>query len=141
MPTLLLKTEPSDYSFDDLLRDKLCTWDGVANPQARIVLRGARVNDEAIIYHTGDEKCIVGLARVVAEPSEDPNEPGTTPEGLPKAPVLKLKPLRAAKVRVTLAQIKGDARFASFALVKQARLSAMVVPPALDKALRTMAGL
>lgn len=141
MATILLKTEPGEYSFDDLVRDGRATWDGVTNAAALIVLRGVREGDEALIYHTGDEKAIVGLAKVTRGAFEDPRNPGVNDKGEPKFAVVELRPVRAAPSPVTLAAIKADARFKEFALVKQGRLSAMLVPPALDKALRAMAGL
>jgi len=141
MATILLKTEPGEYSFDDLGRDGRAVWDGVTNAAALIVLRGVREGDEALIYHTGDEKAIVGLAKVTRGAYEDPNKPGLNDKGEPKFAVIELRAVRPASTPVTLATIKADERFAAFALVKQGRLSAMLVPPALDKALRKLAGL
>lgn len=141
MPTFLLKTEPSEYSFSDLARDKKTTWTGVTNPGALITLRSIKKGDELFIYHTGDEKAIVGLAKALTNAFEDPANPGTTDMGAPKFAVLNLAPVRAAKKAVTLAQIKADKRFAEFLLVKNSRLSAMPVPAALDKLIREWAGL
>lgn len=142
MATFLLKTEPSTFSFADMQRDKRCTWDGVANPAALGHLRTMREGDEALIYHTGDEKRIVGLARVVKAPYADPKQPGTTPDGKPKFAVVDLVPVKAAACDgATLAAIKADPRFKDFALVRLSRLSVMPVPSALDKALRKLAGL
>jgi predicted RNA-binding protein with PUA-like domain len=141
MPTYLLKTEPTEYSFADLQRDKSCVWTGVANPQARAFLRLMNVGDAALIYHTGDEKAIVGLAKVTKSAYADPNEPGLNGKGEIKAPVVDLAPVKPVKQPVTLATIKADKRFADFALVTSGRLSVMPVPAALDKLLRTMAGL
>jgi len=64
MATLLLKTEPGDYSWDDLVREKRCVWTGVANNAAQKHMRDAKAGDEALLYHTGDEKRIVGLATI-----------------------------------------------------------------------------
>ena len=141
MATFLFKTEPGDYSFADLLREKRCVWSGVANAAALGHLRTAAAGDEVLIYHTGDEKAIVGLAAVAKGAYEDPAQPGRNDKGQPKFAVVDLKPVRAAKTPVTLGAIKGDARFAAFPLVTQGRLSVMPVPPALDKAIRAMAGL
>ena len=141
MPTFLLNTEPSDFSFADLLRDRTCVWTGVANPQARIFLRTMKLGDSALIYHTGDAKAIVGLAKVTKSAYEDPAQPGLNDEAKPKAPVVDLAPVKAANSPVTLAAIKADKRFADFALVKSSRLSVMPVPADLDKILRTLAGL
>ncbi len=141
MATLLLKTEPSEYSFDDLVRDTRAVWDGVTNPVALRNLRAAREGDEVFVYHTGDERRIVGLARVRRAAYEDPKRSGRTESGEPKFAVVDLEPLRAAPSPVTLAQVKADPRFRDFALVRQGRLSVMPVPPELDRVLRRMAGL
>lgn len=141
MATYLLKTEPSEYSFADLAREKRCTWSGVSNNSALGHLRTMKKGDEAFIYHTGDEKAIVGLAVVTSAPYEDGARPGKNDKGEPRFAVVDLKPLRAAKHAVTLATIKGDKRFAAFALVKQSRLSVMPVAAELDRALREMAEL
>ncbi|MCC6678404.1 MAG: EVE domain-containing protein [Phycisphaerales bacterium] len=141
MPTFLLKTEPSEYSFDDLTRDKRAAWTGVSNNTALAHLRAMRKGDEAFIYHTGDEKAIVGLAQVIKSAYQDPEQPGLNPKGEPKFAVVDLKPLRKARTPITLAQIKADKRFAAFPLVTQSRLSVMPVPSDIDTALRTLAGL
>lgn len=141
MATFLLKTEPSTYSFADLVRQKKATWDGVTNAAALIHLRSIRKGDDLLIYHTGDEKAIVGLARATSDVYADPKQPGTTPEGKPKFAVIDMAPVKAATTPVTLAAIKADKRFADFALVKISRLSVMPVPSAIDKALRSSAGL
>lgn len=142
MPTtFLLKSEPEDYSWDDLVREKRTKWDGITNPAALNHLRTARKGDEAFIYHTGKERRIVGLATIVTDAYEDPNNPGTTKDGRIKTPVVDLKPLRPVETPVSLADLKADDRFANFALVRQPRLSAMPVPPDLDRTIRKMAGL
>lgn len=141
MATYLLKTEPGDYSFDDLVRDGRATWDGVTNNAALACLRTMKKGDEAFIYHTGDEKAIVGMAGVARGAYEDPDNPGVTAKGEPKFAVVDLKPGKRAKTPVTLAQVKGDARFAAFPLVTQGRLSVMAVPPDLERILRQMTGL
>lgn len=135
MATLLLKTEPGEYSFDDLVREKRCVWSGVANNAAQKHMRDAKKGDEAFIYHTGDEKAIVGLATLTSDPYPDETDESG------KRVVFDLKPGKRAKTPATLAQVKADPRFKDFALVKQARLSVMPVPADLDKALRAMAGL
>ena len=135
MATLLLKTEPGEYSFDDLVREKRCVWSGVANNAAQKHMRDAKKGDEAFIYHTGDEKAIVGLATLTSDPYPDETDESGT------RVVFDLKPGKRAKTPATLAQVKADPRFKDFALVKQARLSVMPVPADLDKALRSMAGL
>lgn len=131
---LLLKTEPSDYSFADLQREGTTLWTGVKSPAGQLALRNAKKSDDAFIYHTGDEKQIVGLARVVRGPFPDP----TDEDG--KRVAIEIKALKPVKQAVTLARIKGDARFEEFALVKQSRLSAMAVPGAMERVLREWAG-
>jgi predicted RNA-binding protein with PUA-like domain len=141
MATFLLKTEPGEFSFDDLVSAGRSTWDGVSNNQALQVLRTVRTGDDALIYHTGDEKAVVGLAACISDPYADPSQPGLTPAGEPRFAVVDLRPVAKASTPVTLAVLKADHRFKDFALVKQPRLSVMLVPPVLDKALRRLAGL
>jgi predicted RNA-binding protein with PUA-like domain len=119
----LLKTEPSTYAWADLLRERRATWDGVANPTALRHLGAMRKGDEAFIYHTGDEKAIVGIARVVSDAYADPKLSD------PKRVVVDLEPVRALKTPVTLASVKADKQFADFALVRISRLSVMPVTP------------
>jgi len=133
--TLLLKTEPSEYSYDDLERDRRTAWSGVRNAQALQVMRAARRGDEAFIYHTGDEKRIVGLARVVSDARPDRTSDDD------RVVCFDIAPLNRARSPVSLAQIKADKRFASFLLIRNSRLSVMEVPRPLDRLLRQMAGL
>jgi len=111
----LLKSEASVYSFADLLRDKVTTWDGVTNPVAVKNLRGMKPGDRLVIYHTGDEKSAVGTASVVSVDAADP-----------KVPQVKIKVGTAIGVPKTLAEIKATKVFADSPLVHQGRLS--VVP-------------
>ena len=141
MTTFLLKTEPNDYCFDDLLRDGSTIWDGVANPTACMNMRTATPGDEAFIYHTGSDKHIAGLARITSAPYADPKRPDLTKAGEIKFVVFDIEPIATATTPVTLAEIKADPRFAKFLLVTQGRLSAMPVPAAINRALRKMAGL
>lgn len=141
MATFLFKTEPSDYAYADLEREGRCVWQGVKNPQALIHLRTVAAGDEVLVYHTGDEKAIVGLAKVTRGAYEDPAKPGVNDAGAPKFAVVDVSPARAAKTPATLAAIKADARFKEIALVTHSRLSVMPVPGAMEKALRAMAGL
>lgn len=140
MATFLFKTEPGEYSFADLVREKRCTWSGVSSPAALKHLRTVKKGDEILIYHTGEEKAVVGLAKAVSAPYEDPKAPGKNDNGQPKMAVVDMSPVKRAKTPVTLSAVKADSRFAEFALVKQGRLSVMPVPPSLDAALRKMAG-
>lgn len=133
--TFLLKTEPSEYSFEDLQSDGHAVWDGISNPAALKCLRETASGDQALIYHTGDVKAIVGLATIVKAAYPDPNESDA------RLVVIEIKPLKRAKSPLTLAQVKADPRFKDFALVRQSRLSVMRVPPELDEVIRTHTGL
>jgi predicted RNA-binding protein with PUA-like domain len=111
----LLKTEPSEYSFSDLMRDKSTVWDGVSNPVALKNLRAMKSGDRLVIYETGDHKSAVGTATVVSVDTSDV-----------KNPQVKIKAAIALKEPVTLAQVKANKLFADSPLVRQGRLS--VVP-------------
>lgn len=113
----LLKTEPSTYSWDDLVRETTAVWDGVSNPVALRNLAAMKVGDDALIYHTGDEKAVVGLARVTKAAYPDPKAKD------PKLLVVELAPVRKLARPVTLAEIKADREFRESALVRQGRLS------------------
>ncbi len=140
MPTYLVKTEPETYSFDDLVRKKTA-WTGVSNNAAPAHLRTMHKGDEVFVYHTGDEKAIVGLAAVAGSPYEDPAQAGKTPTGAPQVRRGRSQAREECQDSRHLAAIKADKRFAEFALVKQSRLSVMPVPPALDKRCGSLAGL
>jgi predicted RNA-binding protein with PUA-like domain len=111
----LLKTESSVYSFADLQREGTTVWDGVTNPVAVKNLREMKPGDELVIYHTGDEKQVVGTAAVVSVEVTDP-----------KSPQVKIKAGRPVKRPVTLAEVKSSVVFKDSPLVHQGRLS--VVP-------------
>ncbi len=128
----LLKTEPGDYSFDDLERDRRTTWDGVANNLALKHMREVRKGDRALVYHTGKEKSVVGVARIASDPYPDPDADN------PRIVVFDLEPDARLGRPVPLAEIKADPRFADFALVRISRLSVMPVPAALWKRLLSM---
>jgi len=111
----LLKTEPSEYSFENLKKDGETTWDGVHNPVALRNMAGMKSGDKLIIYETADRKSAVGTATAVAVDASNP-----------KSPELKLKAGKALTRPVTLAEIKANPEFADSPLVRQGRLS--VVP-------------
>jgi predicted RNA-binding protein with PUA-like domain len=111
----LLKTEPSEYSFADLVRNQETVWDGVSNPVALKNLRAMQPKDELIIYHTGDEKSAVGTASVVSVDNSHA-----------KNPRVKIKAGRPLAKQRSLAEIKANKLFADSPLVRQGRLS--VVP-------------
>lgn len=137
----LLKTEPATYSFADLAAAGKAQWDGVSNPAACGHLRACRVGDLVLIYHTGEERAIVGLGRVTSAAVEDPKRPGRTAKGEIKFPVIGLEAVAAAERPFTLAEMKDDAQFAGWELVTQAQLSVMPVPVALATIIRKAAGL
>ena len=125
----LLKTEPSTYSYADLTRDKRTTWDGVRSPAALGHMRSMKKGDEAFVYHTGDEKAIVGVAKLVSDPYPDPklNEP--------KRLVVDLEPVRPLQQPVPLSVVKSDKRFEDLGLVRISRLSVMPIGASQWKAL------
>jgi predicted RNA-binding protein with PUA-like domain len=118
----LVKTEPSDYAFADLVREGRATWDGVTNALAQIHLRAMSAGDLVLVYHTGKEKAVAGLARVAAAPRPDPADAAG------KRVVVDLVPVGPARTPVTLDAVRADPRCADLALVRQTRLSVMPVP-------------
>jgi predicted RNA-binding protein with PUA-like domain len=120
----LLKTEPSAYSFDDLLSNKETVWDGVHNPVALRNLREMKPGDRLVIYETGERKSAVGTATVVSVEASDP-----------KNPEVKIKAGKALGKPVTLAEIKANKLFADSPLVRQGRLSVVPLTAAQYKAL------
>lgn len=141
MTTYLCKTEPEEYSFADLEREGRGVWDGVGNPAACGYMREVEEGDDVLIYHTGKERAVVGLARSVSAAYPDPARSDLNGKGEVKYPVFDLVAVKPAVTPVRLTEIKADDRFAGFVLVKQARLSVMPVPNEFDRLLREMAGL
>ncbi len=119
----LLKTEPEAFSYADLERDGGTLWDGVANNAALKHMRDMQPGDQALIYHTGDERQAVGIAEITSAPYADPKESD------PKLVVVDVKPVRSLARPVALAVIKAEPAFAEFALVRQGRLSVVPVTP------------
>lgn len=117
----LIKTEPSAYSYDDLERDGRTRWDGVTNNTALIHLRGMKEGDLVMVYHSGAEKSVVGIAKIIAAPYADPRRND------PKIVVVDIAPLERFARTVPLAAIKALKEFATFPLVRISRLSVMPV--------------
>lgn len=115
----LVKTEPGDYSWDDLLRDGSTCWDGVRNYQARNFMKEMKSGDSVLVYHSVGEKQIVGLAEVCRPYYQDP----TTDDQ--RWVAVDIKPVESLKSPVSLQQIKEDKRLADMLLVRNSRLSVM----------------
>src|SRR5687767_7883929 len=130
----LLKTEPSEYPYDDLARDRKATWDGITNATALKHLRTMSKGDLALIYHTGDERAVVGVAEVASAPYADPQADDE------KIVVVDLKPRKKLKQPVTLDTIKADKAFAGWDLLRIGRLSVVRTPAPLWQRVMKLAG-
>lgn len=126
----LLKTEPSTFSWDDLVKEKVTTWDGVRNFQARNFLRAMKANDVAFIYHSGEQRLIVGLAKITSGPLPDPKSKDWT-----AVDIAVWKPLTKP---VSLLNIKLRKSLSHMMLVTHSRLSVTPLTPSQAKALLTM---
>lgn len=130
----LFKTEPSEFSWDDLVRQEGATWDGVANNQALLHLRQVATGDRILVYHTGEVRAVVGLARVTRGAYPDPG--GRDPRRV----VVDLIPERPLDRPISLARIKAVPGLADFPLVRISRLSIMPVSPTESTHLLSLAG-
>jgi predicted RNA-binding protein with PUA-like domain len=128
----LVKSEPSVYGFDQLIKDKSTVWSGVRNYAARLHLRGMAKGDEVFYYHSNEGTDIVGIARVVKEAYQDP----TTDDD--RWVAVDLAPVRRLKNPVSLETIKADKQLAGMALVRIGRLS---VQPVTDNEWKIVLGL
>lgn len=117
----LVKTEPDTYSWDDLVKEKKGVWDGVRNFQARSHLKAMKKGDLVFIYHTGDEKAVVGIGKVLTEGYPEPKDKDWI--------AVDLAPEKKLKQPVTLAQVKADKKLSDMVLVRAARLSVQPVKP------------
>jgi len=124
MQRWLFKTEPSAYSFARLEADRRTVWDGVRNALALRHLAAVATGDEVLVYHTGDEKAAVGIARVARGAYPDPKQKEA------KLVVVDLEAERALQRPVTLAEMRGNAKLAGFDLLRLPRLSVMPVSAA-----------
>jgi predicted RNA-binding protein with PUA-like domain len=116
-----MKTEPSTYSWTDLQKDKKTGWEGVRNFQARNNLKAMKKGDLAFVYHSNEDKAIIGIAKIVKEAYPDVKDKDWVQ--------VDIAPERKLKSPVTLAQIKADKRFSNMILVKVSRLSVQPVKP------------
>ena len=117
----LLKSEPSMWSWNDQIREKITIWDGVRNYQARNNLMSMQVNDLCFFYHSVNEKKIVGIVSVSKEHYTDPTDKTK------KFVAVNIKIKKSLKNPVTLKQIKKERKLSHLALVKQSRLSVMPI--------------
>jgi predicted RNA-binding protein with PUA-like domain len=115
----LLKTEPDTFSWTDLQKDGKAVWDGVRNFQARKNLKVMKEGDSAFIYHTGDEKAIVGISTVTREGYPEPKAPDWV--------AVNLAPFKALAKPVSLSQVKQDKILQKMVLARVARLSVQPV--------------
>ena len=124
MPTWLFKTDPDTFSLADLERDRRATWDGVANNTALMHLRKTSPGDEVLIYHSGEDKAILGVAKVVRGSYADPKLRD------PKRVVCDVEFVKRLRAPVPLAALKAVKKLADFDLVRISRLSVMPVSAA-----------
>ena len=111
----LMKSEPSSYSWDDLVRDGATEWDGVRNNAARLHLRAMKTGDEAFFYHSMSDKAVVGIMRVTRAAEPDPRDADWVS--------VRVEPVRALERPVTLKAIKAEPSLAAMELIRQSRLS------------------
>ena len=121
MANWLFKEEPTNYSYDDLVRDGRTVWQGVRNPVAQRHLRSVKKGDRIFFYHTGKEKAVVGIAKALADAYPDPDDTSG------KLYAVDIGPVKKLKSPVTLASVKADKAFANFELTRIPRLSVMPV--------------
>jgi predicted RNA-binding protein with PUA-like domain len=134
MPAYILKTEPTTYSFDDLVRDKQTVWDGISNPVALKHLRGVKKGDTLLIYHSGEQRSVVGLARAASAPYPDPKL------GDPKRVVIDIAAGKPVPEPVTLAQFRADSVLKATDLVRLSRLSVIPLNDAQLARVKKLAG-
>jgi len=115
----LVKTEPGTYSWEDLVRDKKAVWDGVRNFQARNNLKAMKKGDIVFVYHSGEEKAVIGIAKILKEAYPDPKDKDWT--------VVDLVANRKLKKPITLSTIKTTKNLSNMVLVKSSRLSVQPV--------------
>jgi len=130
----LVKSEPGTYSFEDLQRDGRTVWDGVRNNAAALHLKAMRVGDEALFYHSGEGKAVVGVAKVVREAFPDASDPSG------RFVAVELEPVRAIGRPVTLSEMKANAALAGMVMLRQGRLSVSPVTAQEWAAIMAMAG-
>jgi predicted RNA-binding protein with PUA-like domain len=130
----LMKSEPETFSWDDLVKKKSTTWDGVRNHQAANNMKAMQLGDRCFFYHSGDAKSIVGIMQVSGLYRPDPSD------ATGKFGMVELKPVMAVKTPVTLAQIKEDPKLNHLLLVRHSRLSVSPIDAAAWKRICELGG-
>ena len=130
----LLKSEPSAYSWDQLVKEKRTSWTGVRNPQAALNLKAMKAGDLCFFYHSNEGKEIVGIAKVLKAAYPDPTDKAG------KAVTVDVAAVEPVKNTMTLAAIKAEPRLKDFGLVRQSRLSVVPVNDEQWKLISKMAG-
>jgi len=133
MSNWLLKTEPNDYSWPDLVSDRRAEWDGVRNAAALKNLRAAKLGDQVLVYHTGKERCAVGVAKVVRAAYPDPGGDG-------ERFVIDIAPVRPLARPVLLADMRANPKLEGFDLLRIGRLCVVPVSAAHWKEILRMSG-
>ncbi len=128
----LIKTEPGEFSWDDLVRDRKTSWDGVRNPTALKNIRSMNKGDLALIYHTGSERSAIGVAEIISQPYAERKDP--------RLVAVDIKPVKKLPHAVSLDQIKADKTFEGWILLRIGRLSIVPTPPAMWKRIVQIAG-
>ena len=128
----LMKSEPGTYAWDDLVRDRATEWDGVRNPAARLHLKAMKAGDEALFYHSGDERAAVGIMRISRAGRPDPKDANWVS--------VAVEPVRPLARPVTLKAIKAEPKLAKMELIRQSRLSVAPVRDEEWRAILKMAG-
>ncbi len=132
----MVKTEPGEFSYQDLVRDGKTVWDGVRNHQAKNNLGKMKKNDWVLVYHSVTDKQVVGLAKVSKEAYADPTD-NPTQTWL----VTEIVPVEAFKTPISLETIKNHPVLSQIPLVKQSRLSVMPLEQSDFEAILTLGGL
>jgi predicted RNA-binding protein with PUA-like domain len=131
----LMKTEPGDYTWAQLVRDGITRWDGVHNHQAARNLRAMKRGDRAFFYRSMQDPAVVGVMEIVREAYEDPDDSKRS------FALVDVRPVAPAQREVSLGQIKSDPRLQQLALVRQSRLSVSPVDAAAWRLICEMAGI
>ena len=131
----LMKTEPGDYSWAQLVEDGVAVWDGVHNHQAARNMRAMRVGDRAFFYRSMQDPAVVGVMEIVREAYDDPGDPKQS------FALVDVRPVAPAQREVSLREIKSEPRLQHLALVRQSRLSISPVDDAAWRLICEMAGI